>query len=625
MGYIMPLLGLAASFLSMLGIFLVFYYYFKTEPSFLPLLTVSTVTILTYIGGLFGKLGETVFVLYIIGIAALCYSVFLMFRRKLNVKKLITSPGVWIFGLLCIYFVIQMRGRQSLHVDNFSHWAALIKEMCLTDAFPVEGSAITFRNYTPGSAVFIYYVCNAVGYTEGTALMAQGFLLAAAMATFFCKAKFRSPITLMSLVAVCAVSVSIPKLLDGSLHYYNFLVDGLISYVTVAAGIVVYYYKNDLKRCLIVLVPAISLLTIIKSSARIFALFITLFVLIVFRDKIFSRKSFRNRFAFKAFAGIGVLGAAQFLIPSLWNIYITKAFPNIALEDNKFPSTFSGLMSMFGSKDKTFLRNIASMMYEKLTDLSDPVIVILLASEIFVLCVIVATLIVKKRPVIALTSFISANLVYFSYITEMYLLYGFIFPEWESEILASFYRYLSTGVAIAVSILLLGGVYQITKINGKVSRPLLSSAALVVVICFCVGILGEHTIHIVYPEYEERVRMRIDERVEYSEIYAKADPIIPDRSAVMIFTEDTSFFAFVIPVFELCTSRYTVVRPPDLTDTEAVKKKIAGMEYIFATDNADMFFNAVTGIEGVEVKDDIISDVYRIDTTSDSLVLIPVS
>jgi len=625
MEHLMPVLGLSVSFLSLLGVFLLFYSLLKVESAFLPLLTVSTVTILTYIGGLFGILSETVFVLYVAGFAALIYAIVLMLRKKLDPMPVLKSPATWMFALLCVYFVVRMRGMQSIHVDNFSHWATIIKEMCLTDAFPATGSAVTFRNYTPGSAVFIYYVCSAVGYTEGSALMAQGFILAAAVAAFFCKARVKAPITFMSLTAASAVCISIPELLSGSLHYYNFLVDGLIAYITVAAGIIVYYYRNDVKRCIAVLTPVISMLTIIKTSARFFALFITVLVFILFARKIFRKESFENRFAYKALAGIGALIAAQLLVPSLWNAYISNAFPEVALEDNKFPTTFGGLMSTFVSKDKEFLKGIVSDMTEKLTDLTDPVIMILLLSEIFAVCVILITLIMRKNPGVALVSFVAANLTFILYIGELFVLYGFIFPEWESEILAAFYRYLSTGVVIAVSILLLGGIYRISQIEGKLSRPVLSAAVLAVMLIFCVDVMGEQTVQIINPTHRPEVETRISERARYSGLYSKVASVVPRGSSVIVCSDDTSYFASVLPGFELCTASYSFVYPYDYDTPEYTKKRISGVDYVVVLDKADAFYDAAVNIMGIEIKNNTPSSVYRVDADGESFMLVPVS
>lgn len=607
----------------MFGILLFIYDILRIEPAFLPILTVSTVTLLTYLGGMLGGLKPSVILILAAGICALFYELFRIIKKKLSLAPILKAPAIWFFAVLCIYFVIQMRGMLVLHVDNFSHWATVIKEMCTTDSFPVTGSAVTFRNYTPGSAVFIYFICNTVGFTEGSALMAQGFIIAASLAVIFCKSSFKDPVTLISLVLASIISVSIPELLSASLHYYNFLVDGLIAYVTVAAGIIAYYYRNDLRRCLTVLIPVTAMLTIIKTSARFFALMIAVMVFILFARKIFSANALRRRATYFSLGGIAGLVAAQLISPSLWNIYISNAFTDVTLSDNKFPSTANGLISSLISKDGDYLRDIASKMYAELTDLTDPVITLLLVAETFAVCVLVITLVLKERPGVILPVFVFANLTYVFYIIELFVLYGFIFPESEATILASFYRYLSTGVAITVTVLLVGGIYRISRLSKKAIR-ITASLTVTVATVFCLCIIGDNAVQMIDPVFRDDTAVRTEERAKYADIYRDIQSLVPAGSSVIVYTSDTSFFAACLPGYELSTASYSMMRPADLlADPEYARKRIEGVEYVVVTDTVNEFYESTEAMN-ITVTGSTPAEVYKVSADGGNVTLTPI-
>lgn len=606
---------------SMLGIMLFIYDKIKAEPAFLPLITVSITSLIIYFGGMAGFLPQTSTVVTAIGFAALIYSFVRIIKKKLNILPILRSPAIAVFIIICFYFVIQMRGRLVLHVDNFSHWATIIKETCATDAFPVTGSAVTFRNYTPGTASFIYHICNITGFTEGNALMAQGFIVAASLCVIFCKTKWKDYLTVISLAAVLIISVSIPELESASLHYYNFLVDGLIAHFTVAAGIIAYYYRKDLKQCIAVLIPVTSMLTVIKTSARFFALMVAALVLFMFIRKIFTNGCLRKKKTYFSIGGIAGLVACQLAVPSMWNTYVTKAFADSALSDNKFPTTFGGIIDSIAAKDGTYLRNIASMMYEKLTDLSDPVITVFLLSEIFAVCVIILSLVIKERPGAALHTFVCANIAYGLYVIELFIMYGFIFSEEEALILASFYRYIATGVSIAVTLLLAGGVYRISRISKKVPRHVAGALASVIVICF-VFTVGESAVQIINHDSKDNVSLRTSERARYAEIYAEMQNYIPRGSSVVVYTSDHSFFAGCLPGYELCTAKYSMMRPDAANNVEYTAKRISGAEYVAVTDSADTFVTLMQE-SGISVSENLPAAVYKVFHTDDAVTLIP--
>ena len=623
MNYLLFCLQLLIPAVSLGGIMLFFYDRFRIEAAFLPILSVSIVTLTVYLGGMLGFLWHTSMALYVIGILAAVTETVRILRKKLSVRPLLTSPGPVLFCLFCIYFIIRMRGAVSLHVDNFSHWAVIIKEMCAINAFPVSGTAVTFRNYTPGSAVFLYYVCNAVGYSEGHALMAQGILLSAALVTVFCRVRFRNVFSLIALFFVTVICVSIPELLAASLHIYNFLVDGLIAYLTVAAGIIAYAYRRDLRRCLIVLIPVTSLLSIIKSSARFFAALIVVMVVVLFTKQVFRRGAHRWSAALWSVSGISLLCAAQWLFPSLWNRYVIHAFPGQALSDNKFPSGFGALLSVFSEKEPAYLKEIAAKMCKELTDWTSPSVRILLVAECFAVLMLLLCLLLREKPKLIGAVFAAANLTGIFYMAELYILYAYIFDETEATILASFYRYFSTGAALITLALFTGGIYQAKRFSLRSQKALaatLSAAA----IAAGLYTARDNAVQLLQPLYREETAQRLSQRESAMRVFEPVAAVVPPDSTVVFYTENTSFLTTCLPQYELLTRHYSMLYPQSFSDPAYIRELVGRSEYILADGDLLAFCESMR-LAGYSLPDNADAVLYRITHANGADALTPVA
>ena len=557
------------------GIMLFIHDKVRINPAFLPILTVSLSTLITYTGGLLGALSYFAITVYILGITAWVYEIVRIVRRKYSPKEFLLSPGIWAFALFSLYFIIRMRGMLVLHVDNFSHWATIIKEMCLTDSFPIESTAVIFRNYAPGSAMFVYFVCKAVTFTEGHALMAQGIAISSALAVIFCKVRFRNVVALVSLTAVSILTVSIPELLSSSLNIYNFLVDGLMAYIIAAGGIIVYFYRRNVNKCMLTLVPVIGMLTIIKNSARIFAALITVYAVIVFVKEIFHKKNYQ------ALSGIVFLIVVQVLFPMLYNWYSARVFPE---HTDKFSSDIGGLLSSFTQKDPMYLRQILSKMMTQLTDFSSVSVRVIVAAEIVAVAVLAIMLILRKPHRLILRALICANLTGIFYIAELFILYGFIFEESEANNLASFYRYFATAATLITLVLFVAAIYQLKgaaiDYDSKKIVPALLSTLMLASSILPLYTAKDNVIQLIRPYYRKETAARLEEREYFHEFFSYVSEIVPANSYVLVYTENKNFFESSLPMYELLTYHYVMIRPANFADTEKAKEMFEIRQYI---------------------------------------------
>ncbi len=612
MGYILYAFNILLVAVVLGGIMLWIYDKTRINPAFLPLLSVSLITTLVYLGGLVGLLAPITLLIYLVGLTAAVYECIRILRKKYFPIDFFTSPGIWIFLFFCIFFIFRMEGMQVLHVDNFSHWAVIIKDMCLTDGFPEQSTPITFLNYTPGSATFIYFVCKAVTFTEGHALMAQGIITSAALATLFCKVKFGNVVSILGLISVSVLAVSILELQSASLSIYNFLVDDLLAYITVSAGIIIYAYRRDVKKCLMTLIPVIGMLVIIKNSARIFAALVTVFVVIVFAKVIFSKKNF-VAFLF--------LLAVEFLLPTFYNIYSNLTFPK---HTDKFSSSLGDLFSTFTSKDPAYLKDIASKMMTQLTDLSSVSIKLIITAEIFALTVLIVFLILKKKPHIILPALICANLTLIFYIGELFVLYGFIFNQTEADTLASFYRYFATGTILVVLTLLTASVYQLGNLaNRYQSKKIVTIAFSVMMLFFTITPLHtarECTIQLINPLYRKETVTRLQLRKHFTDFYSEVSPNVPANSYVLVYTENRKFFTALLPMYELMTNHFEMMYPADFQNPSSVLKELELREYVVVDGDLEFFKKNIRLLNYTLIGGD--SAVYKINADAKTIVAV---
>ena len=606
MNYIVYALNLLLVAAVIGGIMLFLHDSLHIHPAFLPIMSVSLITLTVYLGGLAGFLLPTTVLVYAAGLVAAVYELIRILRRKYSPQECFSSTGIWMFAAFCIFFILRTKGMQVLHVDNFSHWATIIKEMCLTDGFPTEKTAVIFRNYPPGSACFMYFVCKAATFTEGHALMAQGLITSSAFATLFCRVKFRNTAAFLSLIGASALAVSCLELSSASLSIYNFLVDDLLAFVAVACGVIVYAYRRDIQKCIVTLLPVLSMLVIIKSSARIFAALITVMVLLVFRKVIFRRKNLIYP---------ALLIVAQLAFPTFYNWYAKVTFPQ---HTDKFSSDIGSLFSTFASKQPEYLGGIASNMIARLTDPDSVSVKLILVSEMFALAVLLICILLKKKPHIILPAFVCANLTFLFYLVELFVLYGFIFDEMEAGVLASFYRYFGTATILVVMALLPAAIYQLCRL-GEGRRRIVLSVIMVGFVMMSGFVARENLIQLSKPLFRPQTVAANKERNYYNALYADARTHIPPDSSVLIYTENKGFTASILSGYELLTMHYDMLYPKDFENNQTAREKIAKRTYLVIDGDFSSFAKQLERTDYSLVGESV---VYKVDSSQRKLIAI---
>lgn len=235
-------------FLSFPGYFFVVYRFGKVRKWFVPVVSMSGIGLVLFWGGLLNCLALTADLLLLGGVAG--FAVFLVFFIRGEIHLPEGSLCGFCFVLGTMAFALLSLNLKMIHYDNFSHWALIVKYLLSADRFPgADSILIPFRDYPPGSSLFIYYVCRFAGHSQGMMILAQNSLIFACFYAVFGIVKERRRFLLYSFLGMgCAVL----SYLNLTIRINNLLVDFLLPLLAMASLAVSWRYREEPERlCLL--------------------------------------------------------------------------------------------------------------------------------------------------------------------------------------------------------------------------------------------------------------------------------------------------------------------------------------------------------------------------------------
>lgn len=235
---------------------------------FAPVFTLSVQFCVLLAAGLLNCLGEAALLLHILGgLLFLCE-----FRRKgLDVFLPYANIGYACFLLLFLAVGFTVRGQQFTQIDNFTHWATVVRNMLSTDRFPTfRETAVEFTSYPLGSSALIYFVCKIAGEAEHTQMWAQGyFMLCAFLPVFSACTGNKGPFVILA-------GVMAGFLLNYNIPVTELLVDTLMPLAGMAAALFIFRHCAQQEEAALSPYYAIPLMVWtmnIKHAALIFVAF----------------------------------------------------------------------------------------------------------------------------------------------------------------------------------------------------------------------------------------------------------------------------------------------------------------------------------------------------------------
>ena len=106
----------------------------KTEQA-IPI-TVISLIVLVYLAGIFGNLEIGIYLILLITFFSLIYLIYYLVKYKNRRKSFLYkyfSPGIFIYGLMYILFIIINHNRIFENYDEFNHWELIVKDMYMNN------------------------------------------------------------------------------------------------------------------------------------------------------------------------------------------------------------------------------------------------------------------------------------------------------------------------------------------------------------------------------------------------------------------------------------------------------------------------------------------------------------
>ncbi|HJD47255.1 MAG TPA: hypothetical protein H9909_10480 [Candidatus Mediterraneibacter norfolkensis] len=261
------ILRTAALCLSMWGYFFAVFRFGKVKIWFVPIVTMAGMGLVLFWGALAGVLKQTAGLLLLGGLAGAVSFLVLLCRKRIRL------PGLSLFGVCfaagIIVFVWLTLSLKLVHYDNFSHWALIVKYLLSADQLPgADTELIHFRDYPPGSSLFIYYICRYAVHSQGVMLLAQNSLIFACFFSVFGIVREKRRFLLYSFLGMgCAVL----SYLNLTIRINSLLVDFLLPLLSMASFAVSYRCREEKGKLCILQILLLGYTGIVKSTGLFFA------------------------------------------------------------------------------------------------------------------------------------------------------------------------------------------------------------------------------------------------------------------------------------------------------------------------------------------------------------------
>lgn len=425
-----------------------------------PYVTVSGIILVLMAAGMLHVLKYGAWLLYIAGWASWIYILIRRYKPDLALMLLCAAFVVWLGW--------QLGECKSWHTDDFSHWTLAVDSLLRRDAFPdASETLITFQSYPMGATVFIYYAARFLGDGEGLRFVAQNFLCGALLMTLFAHVNGRRR------VMVPLTAAAVVFLYKFNRNFQELQVDWLLSYFGIGIASAVIYYRNDLRKMLIAALPGMAAVTFVKHSGIFFAL-VCAALMVVMVKRLGCPRRMLVRTAVIAVA-VPVIAFA------LWTIHAKLSYP--AALDSKHAVSAVAYVQTASAKTLRMILGTAVRMVLKWFRIS--------YAEIFAImfalaCFAVTHMLKRSQPEAsaALGRYLLGCLgVFVLWLVMLYAMYIFSMPAAETHKLASYERYMSSGLLFPVGLAMIGLLECFSREDMEIEGSLKRFGAAAVALC----------------------------------------------------------------------------------------------------------------------------------------------
>ena len=502
----------------------------------------TIITLVVFIAGIINIIKIATLVICVTGFLIFLYY---LIKKQIDFKRFL-SINCLLFIAVIIYITIVCKNMHFLHYDNFSHWALMVKTMFMYDRFPnFENTVIMFKNYQPGSACFIYYVGVIIGKTESNMIIAQNYLVASYLFSMliFAKNKIKSS----HIIRVVILSFYLLILL-GNIEFYDLLVDTLLAVIMIYSAVLLYYFRDDLKKAFIYNIPVCMLLFLVKNTGIVLVCFTCLGLLYLG----IRNKKFKISFIYAIATGL-----LSLFIVYIWQRHVINAYGALAL-DSKHSLSMSNIIHELHDKGRVGIIKFIRIYWHHFFDISNNL------PHLYMIGINIVTIIIafiNKKSIKKITFFlIIGDLVYLMYYGVLGVMYLLSMPTEEAMRLASFDRYMLTIVLYVIGLLLII-VFSVIEYSKSKRKVLLSSVIIIVSLLLTnitLNLSDNYDVLWGKQNYEDTNLYKLDNIIKGSkDIFYKKDTYYYIYAPTIVDGE-LSYFNYVSK-YKLNTTNYKII------------------------------------------------------------------
>lgn len=487
---------------------------FELRAEFLPVTVFASASCALFLAGILNMLAAAVWILFFGGLILLAVELLRRRPTKAELRELLPF-GVVLFAVGCAWAILFLRDAHLYAYDDFSHWGAIVKELQRNNQLPSFASQIvTFPDYPPGSALFVYYVTKLLGPGENRMLMAQLILTLSCVVTPFAFAGRGRRAVLPCLAATAGgllMLACFPQALS------TLLVDSLLPLMALANTAVLLFYRDRMRTACLLSIPLMAMTILIKNSGMFFV-GLNLLLLLGLAVRCRRKRQLPGRQILR-YSLIGLLLPLCLLV--VWKQHVRLVFPEEELRGHHTVSV-ENYAQNYTEKTPEQLAQIRAQFLERATDFGVRYNhFMLLMTEAAAVLYLVFRLLLKRRLTWLLLSTIAADAAYLLYLLGIYLTYLFSMPAAEASSLEAFRRYALTMVIYAIGVVLIGALIDTERLWGYVGTVRWGGAGaavlpgtILLVFCYCMLLIKGWEPFLSRPAYETTRPYPLDRALE---------------------------------------------------------------------------------------------------------------
>lgn len=262
-------------------------------------------------------------------------SVFCLWSLIRHGKRFVKNwtAGWLVVGLAIAYMMWYSYGGLYADGDTMTHWGVVVREICELNRLPnFTTTEVAYQSYPTGSAGYIYFVCKIIGYSDGSALFAQGILVMSLIMTCFAWVQNRR-----SVLELLVFSFFACFALHFNIALDDLKVDNILALMTIASLTIFFEYQEEPQKACILCAPVLTLMIVVKNSA----LFWWLFAVVPMLFSVFHRKEGKR-------ACVWLCVAMPLVAIFLWNCHTGMVFADA--DASRHSTSIKSMVNIYHSK-----------------------------------------------------------------------------------------------------------------------------------------------------------------------------------------------------------------------------------------------------------------------------------